>query len=111
VVKVEDRFREELVKVDPSSIESMEYLSDASLLAVGCGSGVIKVLSVAQSSIKETMQTMFNSSSKVRTTPPSPDWPPIPTAANYGTLSWPSTHKVCSNTGTPLPVSSYSLKK
>lgn len=27
----------------------MEYLNDASLLALGCGNGTIKILSVAQS--------------------------------------------------------------
>jgi hypothetical protein len=52
LVKVDDKFKEEIIKIDASSVESLEFLNDASLLAVGCGSGVVKIVSVAQSSNK-----------------------------------------------------------
>ena len=48
VNNVEDRFEKEVVKIDSSSIGCLEFLNDGSLLAVGCESGVIKVVSVAQ---------------------------------------------------------------
>ena len=48
LLNVEDKFKENVIKVDASSIESLEFLSDDSLLAVGCGSGVTKVVSLAQ---------------------------------------------------------------
>lgn len=48
VVVVPDLFNEKIIKIDESSIETLEFLNDGSLLAIGLSNGNTKVLSVAQ---------------------------------------------------------------
>jgi hypothetical protein len=50
-VVVPNLFKEEFIKIDNSSIESLEFLNDGSLMAIGCGNGNIKIFSVAQGNV------------------------------------------------------------
>lgn len=48
VVPLTDHFSESKLTVDEASIECMEFLNDGTYLAVGCGSGITKIVSTAQ---------------------------------------------------------------
>lgn len=118
LVTVPNLFKEEIIKIDDSSIDSLEFLNDGSLMAIGCGNGSIKVLSIAQGTSSLRQET-FNIYSKAKTILQSLASRATRTALTFGTPSWPPTQKEAWNTGMLHPgncsfpkrqVNSYSVR-
>jgi hypothetical protein len=51
LVTVPDNFKERVVQIDESAIESLEYLSEGTLLAIGCQSGWTKIFAPTQGTV------------------------------------------------------------